>query len=191
MVGFWRTLYVLMTWRRRGAVGLFDVSRLWLRVMPAEIDFNLHMNNGRYFSAADIGRLDWGLRSALWRKAFRHGWRAVAGDSNARFSASLQPLQRYALDTRLLGWDTKWFFCEHRFMHGDQVCATVLVRYLFLSRRGKVPPQKVLQLCGYDTPPPPLPVWALRWHEAQERLTEALKAQASAAAAPDRGRLAA
>ena len=179
MVGFWRTLYVLLTWRLRGVVGLFDVSRIWLRVMPAEIDFNLHMNNGRYFSAADIGRLDWGLRSNLWRKAFRHGWRAVAGDSNARFSTSLQPLQRYALDSRLLGWNEKWFFCEHRFVREERVCATVLVRYLFISRRGKVPPAKVLEMCGYDPVSPQLPDWVLRWHEAQESLTAALKAEAA------------
>ncbi|SFF50728.1 Acyl-CoA thioesterase FadM [Fontimonas thermophila] len=176
MVGFWRTIWVLLSWRLRGPVGLFDPSSITLRVMPGEIDFNLHMNNGRYFSAADIGRLDWGLRSGLWRRALRHGWRAVAGDSNARFSISLQPLQRYRLDSRLLGWNEKWFFCEHCFVRNGRVCAVVLVRYLFLSRRGKVPPTKVLQMCGYDAVSPPLPDWVLHWHQAQEQLTASLKA---------------
>lgn len=177
MVGFWRTLWVLLSWRLRGAAALLDVTRLRLRVLPTEIDFNLHLNNGRYFSIADIGRLDWGLRTALWRKALRRGWRPVAGDSNARFSRSLEPLQRYTLESRLLGWNEKWFFCEHRFVRDGRVYATVLVRYLFISRRGKVPTAKALQLCGYARPSPTLPDWVLGWHEAQERLTASLRGQ--------------
>ncbi len=185
MVGLWRTLYVLATWRRRGTIDLLDTSRLRLRVMPAEIDSNLHMNNGRYFSAADIGRLDWGLRSGVWRKALRHGWRPIAGDSNARFSASLQPLQAYELASRLLGWNDKWMFCEHRFIDDGRVYATVLVRYLFISKRGKVPPAKVLALCGYDQPSPPLPIWAQQWHEVQEMLSSALRSETSRKALKD------
>lgn len=181
MVGFWRTLYVLLTFRRRGRIGLFETSRLKLRVMPGEIDFNLHMNNGRYFSAADIGRLDWGLRSNLWRNAFSHGWRAVAGDSNARFSRSLQPFEQYQLESRLLGWNEKWLFCEHRFVRENAVYATVLVRYLFLSKRGKVPPSVVLEKAGHVAQSPPLPEWVQRWHEAQESLTAALRSERPAA----------
>ena len=45
MVGFWRTLYVLLSYRRRGPIALFETSRLHLRVMPGEIDFNLHIIN--------------------------------------------------------------------------------------------------------------------------------------------------
>lgn len=181
MVGFWRTLYVLLSYRWRSPIALFETSRLHLRVMPGEIDFNLHMNNGRYFSAADIGRLDWGLRSNLWRSAFRHGWRAVAGDSNARFSRSLQPFQRYELQSRLLGWNEKWLFCEHRFVRHRQVYATVLVRYLFISTRGKVPPAVVLTKAGYPAESPALPAWVQRWHETQEALSAALRAERNSA----------
>lgn len=179
MVGFWRTLYVLLSYRRRGPIALFETSRLHLRVMPGEIDFNLHMNNGRYFSAADIGRLDWGLRSNLWRSAFGYGWRAVAGDSNARFSRSLQPFQRYELQSRLLGWDEKWLFCEHRFVRQDEVYATIGVRYLFLSKRGKVPPAIVLAKAGHTQASPPLPGWVQHWHETQEALSAALRTERS------------
>lgn len=182
MLEFFRVLYVLATWRLlRGKAGLFDTTRIHLRVLPGEIDLNLHMNNGRYFSAADIGRLDWGMRTHLWRKALRHGWRSVAGDSNARFSRSLRPFRRYALDTKLHGWNEKWFFCEHRFIRHERVYATVLVRYVFVSSRGSVPPQKVLQMTGYDSESPALPDYVRRWHDAQEALTATLRAERAAA----------
>src|SRR3546814_13366501 len=85
----------------------------------------------------------------------------MAGDSNARFSSSLQPFRRYELQTRTLGWTQKWIFCEHRFVRGDRVCELVVVRYLFVSKRGPVPPSKVMALSGGEPQAPTLPDWVL------------------------------
>lgn len=184
MVMMLRFVWMLLTWRSRGRLGVLDAGRLRFTVWPNDIDMNLHLNNGRYFSAADIGRMDWGMRSGVWRNAMRRGWRPMAGDSNARFSASLLPFQRYVLRTRLLGWNEKWLFQEHRFERGDRVLATVIVRYLFVSSRGPVPPAKVLEVtAGHREASPALPEWVLRWHEAQNQLSAALRA----GSAVDRG----
>lgn len=170
-----RWLYIVLTLRWRSKLELLGLSRLQLRVWPSDLDANLHMNNARFFSAADHGRLDQGLRSGLWREALRRGWKPMAGDSNARYSASLQPFARYVLETRMLGWDQKWFFSEHRFVSGGGVVAVVVVRYLFLSSRGKVPTAKVLELIGHATPSPELPEWVQQWSGAQTLLTTQLK----------------
>ncbi|TJY56651.1 thioesterase [Sinimarinibacterium sp. CAU 1509] len=176
MIAFWRSAWIWLTYRRRGRLDLFEHSRLRLRVWPGDLDLNFHMNNGRYFTIADLGRLDWGLRSNVWRSALRRGWRPMAGDSNARYSRSLQPFERYTLNSTLLGWDDKWFFCEHRYESRGRVCATVLVRYLFVSKRGKVPTRKVLELAGHDYASPALPEYLERWHQAQDLLSAELKA---------------
>lgn len=170
-----RTLCLLLGWRRRGALPLLGTSRLRLRVAPGDLDVNLHMNNGRFFSVADLGRLDHGLRSGLWRRAFRRGWRPVAGDCTGRFSASLQPFQAFDLETRLLGWDAKWFFVEHRFLAGPRVAAVVVVRYLLLGKRGAVPTAKALELVDHREPSPALPAWVQQWRDAQGALIETLK----------------
>src|SRR3546814_6266435 len=88
MMMFWRSLWVWLSFRLRGPLDALGTSRLQLRVRPGDIDMNLHMNNGRYFSVADLGRLDLGLRSRVWLRAFKRGWRPMAGDSNAPFSRS-------------------------------------------------------------------------------------------------------
>src|SRR5579859_6920588 len=97
----------IAAWRRKKLDG-DGVSSLLLRVWAGDLDFNLHMNNGRYFSAADIGRFDWWMRSGLWRAARARGWRPVAGDATARLSRSLQPFEKFKLRTRMLGWTGKW-----------------------------------------------------------------------------------
>ncbi|SHG71575.1 Acyl-CoA thioesterase FadM [Hydrocarboniphaga daqingensis] len=175
-----RTLLVVLTSRLRGVLPLLGTSVLRLRVWPGDLDSNLHMNNGRYFSVADLGRFDHGLRSGLWRAALKRGWRPVAGDADGRFSVSLQPFARYQLHTRLLGWDDKWFFVEHRYQLGQRVAALVLVRYLFVSSRGPVPTAKVLDVIAHREPSPALPDWARQWRDAQNALVAQLKAESQA-----------
>lgn len=174
-----RILGIVLTRWMRPPLDLLDTSRMKLRVSLGDLDSNLHMNNGRYFSIADLGRFDQGLRAGFWKQALRRGWRPIAGDSNARYSASLRPFQRYELHTRLLGWDAKWFFAEHRFMLGARVAAVVVVRYLFVSKRGSVATALVLATIGYDQPSPELPRWAAQWRDAQTALAAQLKQESS------------
>ncbi|WP_028080326.1 thioesterase family protein [Solimonas soli] len=181
MTMLWRSLWIWLSFRWRGRLGVLDTGRLRLRVWPGDIDMNLHMNNGRYFSVADLGRLDLGLRNQVWLKALKRGWRPVAGDSDARYSRSLQPFETYELQSRTLGWDQKWTYCEHRFVRDGRVCALVLVRYVFVSKQGPVPPAKVMEVCGGGAQTGTLPDWALRWSENQDRISAALKAEAGAA----------
>lgn len=165
-----------------GDIERFGSSTLRLRVWPGDLDFNLHMNNGRYFSIADLGRVDLGQRSRLWRGALKRGWRPMAGAATGRFLRALQPFERYALCSRTIGWDEKWVFCEHRFLHRDQLCAIVVVRYLFVGRGGAIPAHELLSLAGPVPASPALPDWVQRWHDAQESLTTALKTERAALA---------
>ena len=52
----------------------FGVSRLTFDVWPNDLDTNLHMNNGRYLTIMDLGRLDLTLRMGLAGHARRNGW---------------------------------------------------------------------------------------------------------------------
>jgi acyl-CoA thioesterase FadM len=184
MVMALRVLWMWLTYRSRGRLDVLGTSVLQMRVWPNDLDLNLHMNNGRYFSAADIGRMDWWLRTGLWNQAtVRRGWRPMAGDANARFSRALQVFERFELHSRLMGWNEKWMFAEHRFLQGDKVVATVVVRYLWHKAGQKQTPADVLALLGHTEPSPPLPQWLLDWHGAQDKLTAELKAQRPAGGA--------
>jgi acyl-CoA thioesterase FadM len=169
MVMLLRLLWTWLTHRLRGPLEPLGTAVLQMRVWPQDVDLNVHMNNGCYFSAADIGRIDWWLRTGLWRRFMRRGWRPVAGNVTGRFMRSLQPLQRYELHTRLLGWNRKWLFAEHRFVARGEVHAVVVVRYLFVNRRGPRPaPAEVLRLAGWERPSPSLPRWVEAWSEGQD-----------------------
>ena len=101
----------------------------------------------------------------------------MAGDANARFSKQLRPFQKYELQTRMVGWNAKWLFAEHRFSVGERVHAVIVVRYLFVARDGsRPPPAEIMALIGWQAPSPPLPEFIELWHRGQDSLSAELRA---------------
>lgn len=142
-----------------------DASVVTLRVWPTDLDLAGHMNNGRYATIMDLGRLDLLVRRGLLRPLVRNRWRPLAGACTLRFERSLGPFVRYDLHTRLLCWDEKWFFFEQRFQRGGEVYARALVKTVMKSPAGTVRPVDVLRSVGVDPVSPPLPPAVAAWME--------------------------
>lgn len=165
-----RTVAVLLAALRRPRLGPLDTSTVTFRVLPNDLDVNLHMNNGRYLTLMDLGRLDLVARIGILREMRRRRWMPVVGSLTVRYRRSLQPFQRYQLRTRLLCWDEKWFFMEQRFEHRGHLMAIALVKGLFLGPEGQVPTQRVVDASGVRIDSPPFPEPVAAWQEAESVL---------------------
>jgi acyl-CoA thioesterase FadM len=143
-------------------------SRLRFRVMPGDLDVNLHMNNGRYLSLMDLGRFDLVIRMGLLAQARRRRWRPLVGSSMIRYRRSLEPFRRFTLVTRVLAWDDRWVVFEQRFERQGQLCAVALVRALFRGPDGNVPTDEVLRAAGYTGARPPFPEYLRQWAAADD-----------------------
>ena len=60
-----RLALVLFQGRRGPRLGLLDTGSLHMRVWPTDLDVLMHMNNGRYLSLMDLGRVDLLVRSGF------------------------------------------------------------------------------------------------------------------------------
>ena len=60
---FWTVL--ALTWRK--PIGLLETSAINLRVWPNDLDVNLHVNNGRYLTLADLGVVTLSGRMGVFR----------------------------------------------------------------------------------------------------------------------------
>lgn len=158
-----------------------DESVVTFRVWPNDLDVNLHMNNGRYLTLMDLGRLDLVVRIGVLGTLRRRRWSPVVGSLKIRYRRSLLPFQRYAIRTRLLCWDDRWFFLEQRFERRGELVAIALVKGLFLGPAGRVPTQAVVDASGHGvaSPPPPEPVAAWQAAERVLREHESLPAEAA------------
>ncbi len=132
-------------------------SVLHLRALPSDLDLNVHVNNGRFLSLMDLGRVDLMLRTGLSSVALKHRWAPLVGGVNIRYRYSIKPFQRFRLRTQAIGWDDKWFYIEQRFERGNRTLAVALVKAMFRGPRGNVQPETVLKLVHVNIDPPELP----------------------------------
>ena len=167
---FFRVLAVLWgaLWGPRRSP--LDVSVLSFRVLPNDLDPNWHMNNGRYLTIMDLGRLDMTLHSGLMRAVIRNRWMPVLGGATIRYQRPLQPFQRYTLTTRILGWDEKWIYMEQVFDSGGKRMATALVKALVRGRDRSIPTAEVMREVGVDLPSPVLPDQLRAWIAVDEAI---------------------
>ncbi len=94
----------------------FGVSVLHFRVWPHDIDTNLHMNNGRYLTIADLGRTDLLLRMGLIKLVLKEGLQPMLSGSAIRYRRELKPFQAFRLESCILGWRGTSFIMQHRFV---------------------------------------------------------------------------
>lgn len=160
-----RLLRVLIAAIFRPALGITGESALRFRVMPHDLDINVHMNNARYIALMDLGRLDLIVRCGIWRPVLRQRWQAVIGASLVRYRRPLRPFQAFTLKTRLLTWDEKWLYIEHRIEADGVLACQTIVRGAFLHSGGVVPPDRVAQAVGFTGIRPVIPAWVATWRD--------------------------
>lgn len=153
--------------RRQPTIGLFEESQRIMRVLPNDCDFNLHVNNGRFLSLMDLGRIDHATRSGWWRTFRERGWTPVAAGVTIRYRRELRIGRRYRLTTTCLGWDERWVFFAQRFERMDgSLAARAYVKVATLGTDGRpIPPGNVVVAMGMDPTSPPLPTDILTWQQ--------------------------
>jgi acyl-CoA thioesterase FadM len=167
-----RLFYVVFSAFRGARLQPLDESVVSFRVFPNDLDTNLHMNNGRYLTLMDLGRLDLLFRLGVVREVRRRRWNPVVASLAIRYRRSLEPWQKYELRTRLVGWDDRWFFMEQRFTRGGELMAHAIVKALFVGPGGRVAPQELVDATGYQVEPPEIPEAVRWWEEAEDALLE-------------------
>lgn len=162
-----------------------STTSMHARVMLNDLDFNGHVNNSRYLALADLARMDYFIRSGALRAALRLRAAPIVGDAYAKFRRELKPFERFEMQTRILGWDEKWAFIEHRFIRHGRTLGVVIIRGVFRSAQGVITPVRMLEAMGFDAsqPSPELPAWLNTWHGSCEGLSESLRIEEQAALA--------
>lgn len=61
-----RFIGLLLFSKARGPLKGLDECVTPFLVMPMDLDVLMHMNNGKYFSLMDLGRVDLMIRTRLW-----------------------------------------------------------------------------------------------------------------------------
>lgn len=176
-----RLLWLLLTANRRGHLSLpRESSALHFRVWPHDLDLSFHLNNGRYLTLMDLGRLDVMVRSGLWRQVLHHKWTPIASAITIRFQRELRLFQKFRLDTKLLCWDANLVVMEQIFVfdggsRDGQVAARALFKGGLYDRRERrfIEIAQLMALLGVSETSPPATAEVEAFLHADDQLKQA------------------
>jgi acyl-CoA thioesterase FadM len=142
---YFRFFYIIIKnylFRRR--ITANDESLLDMRVLPTDLDLNMHMNNGRYLTILDIARTEFLIRSGMDKVFYKNKLGGVTGGVHITFFKELNLFEKYQVRTKALHWDDMWFYIEHEFLKNNIVTAHAIVKVTFTKKRKRVAPQIVI-----------------------------------------------
>ena len=157
-----RLLWMLIAASFGARADITGESHLTFRCLPTYLDLNFHMTNSRYHSFMDLSRVDFMIRNGAWGKLRRAGLGPVLGSSAIRFRRAINVFQKFRVTTRVLAWDERWIYLEHKLiaeggkMDGE-TAAVAIMNTTFVGSEGRVPTAKLMQIIGYAAPRQVLP----------------------------------
>ncbi len=154
-------LYLLTLAWRPSLVLPDDTSKLRFHVLPTDLDISLHMNNGRYLTLMDLGRLDIIFASGLWRIMLRDRLTPIASAIAIRYRRELRLGNRVTLHSKIVAWDDKTVVIQQIFLledgqHKGQVAAQALFKGGLYDRRKRtfVPIPTLMDAIGVEAESP-------------------------------------
>lgn len=148
-------------------IGVLEEDTLALRVWPNDIDFNLHMNNARYLSAMDYGRMHLLARVGLLEHILHSRWQPLVGAVWVTYRRSLPLGARFTLASRLVCWDERWFYIEQIFTSGNTEgpASVGWVKGALRGPGGTLNPQQIIERVAPGLPSPPMPETIAAWND--------------------------
>ena len=110
-----------------------DVFHTRFRVLPWDCDMNLNLTNTRYPAWLDLARTEFFLCLGTGPLFVRKGWRSVLASQTLTFVREIKPLALVDVESRVLHWDRKYFYMEHRFLVDGRLHAKALARIAVLK----------------------------------------------------------
>jgi acyl-CoA thioesterase FadM len=154
-------------------IGVLDEDRVRLRVWPNDIDFNFHLNNSRYLTCMDYGRIHMLAAAGILDHLILRRLTPLVGSIDIVYRRSLPLWAAFTLTTRTLCWDDKWFYIEQTLQSGQGLAATAWVKGIFQERGKNIPPQRLVDMVQPGLQSPPVSESMLRWNDlTREKLRE-------------------
>jgi acyl-CoA thioesterase FadM len=173
MTLYFRLLLVWLTSLWKPRLGMHDVLELPMRVLPNDLDLNVHLSNARYLSVLDLGVIAILVRSRFMKAIRSLGAFPMEGGVMISYRSQIHPFARYRLRLWYLGCDEYWHVFAFAFVRADgRLAAKGLVKGGAVRRaEGLVRTQEIWERytaqTGEPVRPPPLPAYARDWLAAE------------------------
>ncbi|MBX2881331.1 MAG: acyl-CoA thioesterase [Granulosicoccus sp.] len=159
-----RLCWLIMTQRWRSRCSILGPVDTKLVVFPSDLDTLMHVNNGVFFTYADLGRVDLLLRANAMKRLQKLGWYPVVAAESMQFKKSLTLGQVFSIRTEVLGWSDKSIYLQQIFSRHGRMIARAMIDARFLKRSGgTVNLEELLDHLEINSPSPEFPDYLHHW----------------------------
>jgi len=145
-----------MSARGKGPARFGDETRHSFRCWPTDIDNYMHMNNSRYSTIADVGRIELFQRSGMWDLGKTRNWWPMMGGGQTAFIKEIKLWHRFELVSSMETWEDRQILGLHRFLLEDGSVAAIVrtsIGVFDYTNRRYVPIDEVAQAIGTRSKP--------------------------------------
>ena len=140
-----------------------------MRCGITDMDPYWEVNNGRYQTLADIGRFNHGFRSGFFSVAKRNGIYFTVAGSAAKYRYRIPFGKKFKMTTQIIYVDEKWTYYLHKFIVGNQVTTTLLVRTGIVKNGKLIRSKEAAVIFNFNIPSVKLPKWVSDWIKSDEK----------------------
>jgi YbgC/YbaW family acyl-CoA thioester hydrolase len=115
-----------------------------------DLDPLMHVNNGVYLSLLDLGRIDFMIKTGMYKKIKENKLYPVIASEGIKFKRSLKLFQKFEIKTKFSGFDEKYVYLEQSFWSKEKIYAKAIIKSIFLKKEGgKVSSKELKDIIGY------------------------------------------
>uniref|UniRef100_A0A8C5EZ03 Protein THEM6 n=2 Tax=Gouania willdenowi TaxID=441366 RepID=A0A8C5EZ03_GOUWI len=165
----------LWAWFQRPIKDITAEQLIFSRVSTSDIDL-CHMNNARYLRECDFARFSLLTRNGVFSALRALKASAVVGASTARYRRPLCLGEAFGLRSRVVCWDDKAFYLEHRFISSKDhmVSAVVFIKMNII----RTSPENIMEhLCKRKVERVEVPEDLQHWISFMSVNSESLRAE--------------
>jgi len=140
--------------RRR--MTLEDTSVLDLRVGLFQADLR-HASDTALMGMTELGRVDLLARTGLLVEGLRRRWSMPLGSILFQVRRPCRRFGRVQLHTRVIYWDERWVYVEHRIVTNGHIAAVGLAKCCVTEHERRVAPDSILEIMGKGATRPERP----------------------------------
>jgi len=168
---YFRLIWTLLRAWRLPQISIDEPFERVFRVLPNDIDINLHMNNGRYLTISDLLSIEFFARSGFLKVLLKNRWRPITGGSIITYRRQLKFNQKYRVRYQWAGSDDHWNYLSFQFLTLDgKLCASGYSKGAGISRKGLVRNGDAFAAFGFDRHRMALPEAVVHWIESEKQI---------------------
>lgn len=152
-----------------------EESIVRFRVLPTDCDLNFHLTTSRYPAFMEAATIHLMGQMGILGKLLKRRCFSINNGIDITYIRSIKPFERFTVVSRMVTWDNKYWYKEHRFEVDRELRAFAIARGVVVCRRAVASMGDIAALTGEDLVAPPFPETVLKWKE----FLEAKKVRAS------------